>query len=95
MLQQKNVHNHCLGTAGYEGELKQWEAEDVDLSSKGIPNPWDNFPEGHPRRWLQARSKLVSQKIKLRSSLGLGKTLKRSNQSQKLQASLGSGRMMC
>jgi hypothetical protein len=39
------VHNHRLGTTGYEGKLKQWEAEDVDLSSKGIPNLWDNGPE--------------------------------------------------
>jgi hypothetical protein len=64
MLRQKNVHNHRQGTAGYEGELKQWEAEDVDLSSKGIPNPWDNFLEGRPRRWLRARSKLVRSEDK-------------------------------
>ncbi|XP_021308219.1 uncharacterized protein LOC110432337 isoform X3 [Sorghum bicolor] len=64
MLRQNNVHNHRLGTAGYEGKLKQWEAEDVDLSTKGIPNPWDNFPEGRPRQWLRARSKLVRSEDK-------------------------------
>jgi hypothetical protein len=64
MLCQKNVHNHRLGTTGYEGKLKQWEAEDVDLSSKGIPNPWDNCPEGRHKWWLRARSKLVRSEDK-------------------------------
>jgi hypothetical protein len=58
MLQQKNVHNHCLGTTGYDGKVKHWEAEDAALASKGIPNPWDGFPEGRPVRFLRARSKL-------------------------------------
>lgn len=59
MLRQRNLHNHCLGTIGYNGKLQRWEAEDADLSSKGITNPWNNFPEGCPRNWLRARSKLA------------------------------------
>jgi hypothetical protein len=53
------VHNHLLGTAGYEGKLKQWAAEDANLSSKGICNPWDDYPEGRHKWWLRARSRLL------------------------------------
>jgi hypothetical protein len=58
MLRQQNVHNHCLGSAGYDGKEKKWEVEDAELAKKGIPNPWDDYPEGRPVRFLRARSKL-------------------------------------
>jgi len=58
MLRQQNVHNHCLGSAGYDGKEKKWEVEDAELVKKGIPNPWDDYPEGRPVRFLRARSKL-------------------------------------
>ncbi|CAD6340210.1 unnamed protein product [Miscanthus lutarioriparius] len=58
MLRQQNVHNHCLGSAGYDGKEKKWEVEDAELVKKGIPNPWDDYPEGCPVRFLRARSKL-------------------------------------
>jgi hypothetical protein len=32
--------------------------EDAELAKKGIPNPWDDYPEGRPVRFLRARSKL-------------------------------------
>jgi hypothetical protein len=58
-LWERNVHNHCLGTAGYEGIAEKWEQEDTELANEGISNPWDKFPSGRPRNWLRARSKLV------------------------------------
>ncbi|CAD6258516.1 unnamed protein product [Miscanthus lutarioriparius] len=74
MLRQQNVHNHCLGSAGYDGKEKKWEVEDAELVKKGIPNPWDDYPEGRPVRFLRARSKLedstqkISEDIKEKQS---------------------------
>lgn len=57
-LRGRNTENHALGTTGYEGKLDKWEKEDVDLATKGIHNPWHEFPEGRPRNWLRGRGKL-------------------------------------
>ena len=54
-----SVNNHNLGPVGYDGKIVWWEKEDRDLSSKGIPNPWEQFPEGRSRNWLRARSELA------------------------------------
>jgi hypothetical protein len=40
-LQERNLHDHCLGTAGYEGKAAKWESEDRELATQGISNPWD------------------------------------------------------
>lgn len=54
-----SVNNHNLGPVGYDGKIVWWEKDDRDLSSKGIPNPWEQFPEGRSRNWLRARSELA------------------------------------
>jgi hypothetical protein len=58
-LRERNKHNHCLGTTGYAGAAKKWEKQDRDLATNGISNPWHRYPEGRPRSYLRARSKLV------------------------------------
>jgi len=58
-LRKRHLHDHNLGPVGYEGKIARWEKEDSDLSAKGIPNPWDEFPEGRSRNWLRARSELA------------------------------------
>jgi hypothetical protein len=57
-LREKYKHEHCIGPTGYEGMQAQWDEEDSQLTTLGIPNPYEAFPEGHPRSWLRARSKL-------------------------------------
>ena len=51
-LRKRHVHDHNLGPVGYDGKIAWWEKEDSDLSAKGIPNPWEDFPEGRSRNWL-------------------------------------------
>ncbi|CAD6251285.1 unnamed protein product [Miscanthus lutarioriparius] len=68
MLRQQNVHNHCQGSAGYDGKEKKWEVEDAELVKKGIPNPWDDYPEGRPVRFLRASSKLEPGRVRAVSS---------------------------
>jgi len=58
-LRKRHLHDHNLGPVGYDGKIARWEKEDSDLSAKGIPNPWDEFPEGRSRNWLRARSELA------------------------------------
>ena len=41
-----------LDPMGYDGKIAWWEKEDSDLSAKGIPNPWEDFPERWSRNWL-------------------------------------------
>lgn len=53
------MHDHCLGTAGYEGKAQKWEQEDRELAAEGISNPFDKFPSGRSRSWLCAWSRLV------------------------------------
>jgi hypothetical protein len=54
-IRERNLHDHCLGTSGYEGKATKWESEDRELAAQGISNPWDQFPSGCPRTWLHAR----------------------------------------
>jgi hypothetical protein len=94
-LRQKNVHNHLLGTAGYEGKLKQWAKEDVDLSSKGIHNPWDDYPEGRYKLGLRARSKLVVSEDKA-EIIGSQEAIEKiSEDMQKKQAAAESSGITC
>jgi len=58
-LWERNLRYHYLGTTGYEGKAAKWEQEDRELAAQGISNPWNQFPSGHPRNWLHARSTLV------------------------------------
>jgi hypothetical protein len=53
-LRDRNLHDHCLGIAGYEGKAIKWEQEDRELAAQGLSNPWDQFPNGRPRNWLRA-----------------------------------------
>ena len=48
-----------MGPCGYEGMQAQWDEEDAKLAALGIPNPYEEYPEGRTRNWLRARSKLV------------------------------------
>ncbi|TVU03588.1 hypothetical protein EJB05_50905, partial [Eragrostis curvula] len=47
-LRAQNVHNHHLGTAGYDGKITQWEAQDAKFAKEGIENPWNRYPPGRP-----------------------------------------------
>ena len=38
-LWERNLHDHCLGTIGYEGKAAKWEYEDKELAAQGISNP--------------------------------------------------------
>ena len=59
-LWERNLHDHCLGTIGYEGKAAKWEQVDRELAAQGINNPWDQFPcGGRPRNFLHAWSTLV------------------------------------
>ena len=58
-LRERNMHDHCLGTAGYAGKAEKWEQEDRDLAAEGISNPWDKFPTSRPMNRLHAWSKLA------------------------------------
>ncbi|TVU23838.1 hypothetical protein EJB05_26221, partial [Eragrostis curvula] len=55
-LQAQNVHNHHLGTAGYDGKIAQWEAQDAKFAKKGIENPWNRYPPDRPQYFLRGRS---------------------------------------
>lgn len=57
-LRQRSLHNHSLRTAGYDRKFSQWEKEDLEMAAQGIPNPWIQYPEGRPRNWLRARSRI-------------------------------------
>uniref|UniRef100_J3KUJ7 Uncharacterized protein n=1 Tax=Oryza brachyantha TaxID=4533 RepID=J3KUJ7_ORYBR len=57
-LREKNVHDHNMGPAGYDGKIAQWEAEDSLLTSEGIENPWQQYPDDRCRNFLRGRSKL-------------------------------------
>jgi hypothetical protein len=48
-----------MGLAGYIVKLPQWEEDDKQLATVGIPNPYDVYPDDRYNSWLQARSKLV------------------------------------
>jgi hypothetical protein len=50
---------HNMGLAGYIVKLPQWEEDDKQLATVGIPNPYDVYPDDRYNSWLQARSKLV------------------------------------
>ena len=39
ILWEKSMHNHHMGSLGYEGKLAKWEEEDKKLAALGIPNP--------------------------------------------------------
>ena len=58
-LRERNLHDNCLGIAGYEGKATKWEQEDRELAVQGISNPWDQFLGGCLRNFLRARSTLV------------------------------------
>jgi hypothetical protein len=58
-LRERNLHDHCLGTARYEGKIVKWGQEDREVAAQGLSNPWDQFPSGRPRNWLRAQSTLV------------------------------------
>ncbi|TVU33801.1 hypothetical protein EJB05_15609 [Eragrostis curvula] len=57
-LREKNKHPHRLGTAGYDGKIPKWEAEDAQLAKEGKPNPWHLYP-GRSQPWLRARGILL------------------------------------
>jgi len=59
LLREQYKHEHCMGPCGYEGMQAQWDEEDRKLAALGIPNPYEEYPEGRTRNWLRARSKLV------------------------------------
>ena len=59
LLREQYKHEHCMGPCGYEGMQAQWDEEDAKLAALGIPNPYEEYPEGRTRNWLRARSKLV------------------------------------
>jgi hypothetical protein len=40
-------------------KLEQWEEEDRQLATAGIPNLYDASPDDRSRNWLRGRSKLV------------------------------------
>jgi hypothetical protein len=40
-------------------KLEQWEEENRQLTSVGIPNPYDAYPNYRSKNWLQSSSKLV------------------------------------
>ncbi|KAJ1255962.1 hypothetical protein BS78_K127600 [Paspalum vaginatum] len=65
-LHGRNTENHGLGTTGYDGKFDKWEQEDLDLATKGIQNPWNEFLEGRPRNWLRGReaTRRISKQIK-------------------------------
>jgi hypothetical protein len=48
-----------MGLAGYTVKLEQWEEEDKQLATAGIPNPYDAYPDDRSKNWLRPRSKLV------------------------------------
>jgi hypothetical protein len=48
-----------MGPSGYTVKLEQWEEEDKQLATAGIPNPYDAYPYDHSKNWIRARSKLV------------------------------------
>lgn len=58
-LRGKNTLDHKLGPTGYDGKIPQWEAEDAMMEKEGIPNPWEQYPEGRIRWYLRARSTLI------------------------------------
>jgi hypothetical protein len=49
-----------MGPASYTVKLEQWEEEDRQLATAGIPNPYDAYYlDDCSKNWLRARSKLV------------------------------------
>jgi hypothetical protein len=40
-------------------KLEQWEEEERQLATAGIPNPYDAYPDDRSKNWLRARGKLV------------------------------------
>jgi hypothetical protein len=58
-LRSRNTSEHNMGPAGYTVKLEQWEEEDKQLATAGIPNPYDAYPDDCSKNWIRARSKLV------------------------------------
>ena len=58
-LREKNKHDHCLGTGGYEAKFEVWEKEDTYLLHNSIKNPWHEFPVNRARHFLRARCSLA------------------------------------
>jgi hypothetical protein len=58
-LRSRNTSEHNMGPAGYTVKLEQWEEEDRQLATAGIPNPYDAYPDDLSKNWLRARNKLV------------------------------------
>jgi hypothetical protein len=48
-----------MGPAGCIVKLEQWEEEDRQLATAGIPNPYGAYPDDRSKNCLRARSKLV------------------------------------
>jgi hypothetical protein len=48
-----------MGPVGYTVKLEQWEEEDTQLATAGIPNPYDAYLDDRSKNWQRARSKLV------------------------------------
>ena len=64
-LWERNKHDHCLGTGGYEGKAAKWEEEDRELAAQGISNPWDKFPSGRLLEFINAHRYLRKHRIPL------------------------------
>jgi hypothetical protein len=58
-LRSWNTSEHNMHPAGYTVKLEQWEEEDTQLATAGIPNPYDAYPDDRSKNWLRARSRLV------------------------------------
>jgi hypothetical protein len=58
-LRSRNTSEHNMGPACYTVKLEQWEEEDRQLATAGIPNLYDAYPDDRFRNWLRGRSKLV------------------------------------
>jgi hypothetical protein len=58
-LRSRNTSEHNMGLAGYTVKLEQWEEEDKQLATSGIPNPYDAYLDDRSKNWLRPRSKLV------------------------------------
>jgi hypothetical protein len=58
-LRGRNTSEHNMGLAGCTVKLEQWQEEDRQLATTGIPNTYDTYPDDRSKNWLQARSNLV------------------------------------
>jgi hypothetical protein len=58
-LRSRNTSKHNMGPAGYTVKLEQWEEEDRQLATAGIPNPYDTYPDDRFKNWLRAKSNKI------------------------------------